>query len=100
MTYFQPLPVVVSIISKYLKYVTVSSVCLYTLNANSAPVNYSSSASHRLFWSVPHTQIAVVGWQQLSASQVTIVLQAGQRGWVKLPSFRITTMSRTWSYTK
>ena len=96
MTSGQSLYVAVSIHPRYLKDVTICSVCPHSLKAVSDPAHASSSISRRIFLSKTYVQRAVVGWRRLSDAQGTNMLQSGNQGWGWLPSPIIAIMSCTW----
>ena len=57
-----------------------SSDYQYSLKAINAPANACSSSSRPIFLSAPCVQRAVVRWSWFSATKVTNMLQAIQRG--------------------
>ena len=81
---------------RYFNDYTVSSGLPYAWNAIDSPAHASSSSSCHIFCCMTCVQRAVVGWWRLSAAHRTNIFQAGQRGWYRFPSSRITIMSRTW----
>ena len=79
MTSVQSSYVVVRILPRYQKDITISRGYMYTLKAvtDTACVSSSTSLSH--FHSIPLLQREVVGLWKLSASKVTTMSQSGQQ---------------------
>ena len=84
---------VIKMRSKYLKAVTVIIVQPYSLKSLSVHALASSAISLCRFRSTPLEHWVVLVWRIFRASHGTIMSQQGHRGWRRLPSYMMITVS-------
>ena len=96
----QYFPVAMRMQPRYLNATTLANGWPYARNYVSMIARESSVASLRHVLSSPLDPTAVLRWRPFRADQSTRISHQGQRGWVRLPYYTMTTVSRTWQCTE